>query len=399
MCDEKHKSERDEMRKVLYVIASTNIGGAETMLWSLLHELDNAQFRASVCVVGGGPVAGQLARWGYATHVMKPFSGFCDLVSLRRLMSIVREEAPNVIHTHGWIANFYSAVCARIRGVPCVSTFHSMTEIETVKERLAFRIVARLSNAMVFVCEAQERHFRAAARMRHCCVIRNGLRLNAPRATSAEGDSVMLREELCISAGNPVVTCVASLRPGKGHEVLLEAWTVVIERFPTARLLLLGDGICRASLERLRSRLNISRSVSLLGERSDVRSFLSITDVFVLASFSECLSYAIMEAMSMACPIVVTEVGGNTELVQHREDGLLVPPGDPSALAEGLGYLLLDRETARRFGQAARVKVERHFTARRMVQSYEDLYRDNCSAPWRGTALGKQKDRGVEKAT
>ncbi len=362
------------MVRVLYVIPSSNIGGAETMLLTLIDALDRKQFTPAVCVIGGGPLLDEVKRRALETQVVPPFDGSLDLRFLKRFVLAVKQASPDIIHGHVWLAAFYSAVAGRLLGIPVVSTLHSKNELESLRERLALRLLARFSRSVVFVCDSQQRHFAAVAPIRRGVVIHNGLRARPPAAQDANSQSVSLRQEHGIASQAPVVTCVANFRHMKGHAGLIDAWPLVVKNLPAARLILLGDGECRNSLEAQCARLGILHSVLFLGSRGDVLPFLAISDVVVSPSLSECLSYAIMEAMSMGCPVVATDVGGNTDLIKHGDGGLLVPSCDPEALADGVCFLLSDRKLAARMGHIAQARQEALFTAATMASKYEALY-------------------------
>jgi glycosyltransferase involved in cell wall biosynthesis len=174
--------------------------------------------------------------------------------------------------------------------------------------------------------------------------------------------------------GRRRVIAVANLRPEKGHEVLVDAAEHVVTRFPDAHFTLVGDGPLRPAIE---SRLNakgLTRAFSLLGERDDVPELLSNADIAVLPSRSESLPNAVLEAMASALPVVASQVGGVSDVIEHRRTGFLVPAGDSQALAERLCELMSDPLSAARVGLAARDEVKQRYSFDRMVTAIEGLY-------------------------
>src|SRR5262249_5591200 len=141
--------------------------------------------------------------------------------------------------------------------------------------------------------------------------------------------------------GAPVVLAVGSLTPVKNHAGLVEAFARVTAALPEARLVIAGDGPLRAALQAQADALPGGR-VALLGDRDDVPRLLAAADVFVLSSRSEGLSLSLVEAHGAGRACVATDVGGNGEVLVHGETGLLVPPGEPAALADALLALLRD---------------------------------------------------------
>jgi glycosyltransferase involved in cell wall biosynthesis len=183
-----------------------------------------------------------------------------------------------------------------------------------------------------------------------------------------------------ISATTPVVLCVANLRPCKGHADLLTAVALLRERGTDVTVVLAGDGPLRPQLTR--QALALRLDVQFLGSRIDVDGLLARADVVVSPSRSEGLSNAVMEAMAAGRPVVATRVGGTVELLTGR--GVLVPPADPAALADGLYAVLHEPGYAGPLVAAARdwiartaqvdVMVDRH------VEIYGKLWRQRCAA-------------------
>jgi L-malate glycosyltransferase len=171
-----------------------------------------------------------------------------------------------------------------------------------------------------------------------------------------------------------VITTVANLRAGKGHEVLLRAARRVISRVPDARFELIGDGVLRSALERLAADLGISRSIAFLGQRDDVPARLAGSDLFAFPSFMESSPNAVIEAMAARLPVVATNVGGIPELIEDGRNGLLVPAGNDGALADALLRLMDRPSEAAALADAARQTVQMRCSLDRMVSEFEALY-------------------------
>jgi len=174
--------------------------------------------------------------------------------------------------------------------------------------------------------------------------------------------------------GQEVVLFLGRLDAQKGLDVALEAWAQVASRRPEAQLILAGDGPARGALEGQAGALGLARSVRFLGRREDPELLLRASQVFILPSRSEGMSNALLEAMAAGLACVATRVGGNDELVQDGMTGLLVPPGDPEALAESLLALLQDATLRARLGAAARVATAEQYGMDHIVSRYADLY-------------------------
>jgi glycosyltransferase involved in cell wall biosynthesis len=172
-----------------------------------------------------------------------------------------------------------------------------------------------------------------------------------------------------------VVGCVADLVPVKRHEDLVNAFATLHEELPDARLVLIGDGPCREAIERHIRELGLANGVRLLGRRPDIDKLLPAFDLFVLASDTEGLSNAILEAQACGLPVIATDVGGNPDLVD-ADCGMLVPPRDPLALTEAMGSLLRDRHRREQMGAVARSRVVHDHSIATMTRAYTALYRE-----------------------
>jgi glycosyltransferase involved in cell wall biosynthesis len=186
---------------------------------------------------------------------------------------------------------------------------------------------------------------------------------------------------LDLSSDTPLVLCVGRFTPQKGQDVLLEAAALAREREPRLVLALAGNGPRRDHLARQAAKLGIANAVRFLGHHQDVPTLLGCTDVLAQPSRFEGLPLTVLEAMAAALPIVVADVIGCNETVVHGESGLIVPPEDPSALAEALLQLLGDQPYATRLGTAARLRAEREFAAPVMARRTLAVYRETAQAP------------------
>ena len=169
---------------------------------------------------------------------------------------------------------------------------------------------------------------------------------------------------------------MARLFPAKNHAIFLRTAAIINQAMPDTRFALVGDGPLRSYLENLSQELGLASKAIFFGEQRDVGTYLSAFDIAVLTSEAEGCSNYLLEAMALGKPVVATDVGGNREVVQHSETGLLIPPGNAEALAKAIIALLQDPEAARAMGQRGRDRVVTQFSVESMVQQYQDIYED-----------------------
>ena len=208
-----------------------------------------------------------------------------------------------------------------------------------------------------------------------CRAIPNGVDTDRFRPVH---DSVRLRlrEALRCADGDCVIACVASFTPVKQHATLIEAFARVLHLQPSARLLLVGEGPLRGAIQAQVDALGIGARVDLLGARADVENILPACDIFTLASSTEGMSNAILEAQACALPVVATRVGGNPDLVQAQLNGLLVPPQSAADLALALGELIAQPRQRSALGLRARHCVLHGYSLDAMSAGYQDLYQE-----------------------
>jgi glycosyltransferase involved in cell wall biosynthesis len=261
-----------------------------------------------------------------------------------------------------------------------VHTRHGRDSVEQPVLAAAGRLASRWTARFVAVSEdalgvARDVEGVAAGKLR---VIHNGIDVErypvrAPRP----------------ALGSRRAVIVGRLDPVKDHAALLRATRRVVDLMPGFRLDIVGDGPCRRDLEALCDALGLTGQVTFHGYHANVAPFLSAADFFVLSSISEGVSLALLEAMATGLPAVVTDVGGNREVVVPGETGYLVPPRAPDVLAAVMLRIQSDVPGLDRMGRAARLRVEACFDLRGVVRQYESLYLE-CLERGRSGAAGRR---------
>lgn len=179
---------------------------------------------------------------------------------------------------------------------------------------------------------------------------------------------------LGIDSTKHLIMQVARFHPVKDHLTGLRAFARLSKEMPEAYLCLIGDGVMKRAIEGRAQEWGVASRVVFLGIRDDVARLLPAADVFMLSSVSEGVSVTLLEAMATGLPIVTTVVGGNPEVVEHEQTGLLSPRGDDETLAANLVTLLQNPATRRAYGKAGRMRLLETFTQDRMHRQYADLY-------------------------
>jgi len=360
------------VRRILHFVDHLGLGGAEHALVQMATRVDRSRFATAVGCFEQSAFGDALAAAGVPLHVLPKRRAF-DLRLLWDMVRLLRRERSDLLHCHDLQSAAYGAIAGLLARVPALFTVQGEVVFKQPRTPRLLPWIGRLHRRIVFVADWLRqralRDFRVPPAK--ALLIHNAADLSA--FVPGEPDPALARS-LGLEPGDLVVGAVGNLRPVKDHATLLRAFARVAARVPQARLVIVGEGDERPRLEALAAELGIAGSVKLLGQRADVPLLLRRFDVFVLSSISEGLSLSIVEAMAVARPVVATRVGGNPEIVRDGETGLLVPSGDPPALAEALVALLDDPARRDAFGAAGLRRAQSVFSLPGMIEQYERLY-------------------------
>jgi glycosyltransferase involved in cell wall biosynthesis len=361
-------------RRVLHLIDTGGPGGAETILDTIVANLTPASWVSRVVVPEEDWLASRLRSRGVDVVVIPSRRG-ADPRLLLRLIGQIRRFQPAVLHAHLLGSGVYGSLAAAVvRDTPLVCTFHGRPDVSASDRLLALkaRILARRNNRIVYVSHDLRAHLEPLLDLPRGSglVIHNGVEFAEPELTGTE------RETCGAGPGEILIGAVGNVRPAKDYESLLRAAAIVCHCRADVRFVIVGDdrSPLMEPLRRVTLDLGLDERVRFLGFRTDAAALLASFDVFVSSSKTEGLPLGTLEAVGLGTPVVLTAVGGVPEIVDSGRTGLLVPPGDPAALAEGILQMLADPERASEMARAGAADVRQRFSVRRMCGEYESLY-------------------------
>lgn len=366
--------------KVFHFTDMPGFGGMEKMILAIMTGLDRARWEP-VLLHRRGRGFDQLDEAARDLSIrvwpVEQMQGRRDAGWVLPVAQAFRREGPAVFHAHQstGVEGLYGLLAAVTARVPAIVVSQHLLDHT---DPLASRLKAKLLSAGVdrYVAVSRE----VAARLRPTClfpsrkirVIYNGISLGQ----FDQNPNPALRATLQRGTRRPVVLCLARLdKRQKGLRFLVSAAAHV----PEAQFVFAGEGPERPELEAQAKSLGIEGRVTLLGLRDDVPDLLACCDLLVLPSLSEGFGVAVLEAMAAGKPVVASAIGGVDEVVLDGETGILVPPGDPGALAGAIHRVLADPALARRFGQAGRARAQ-EFSLEKMVERTASLYEEVLSS-------------------
>jgi glycosyltransferase involved in cell wall biosynthesis len=350
---------------IAHVIDSLDVGGAETVVATLCRSHVTAGHRVEVhCLTTAGSLAAELAQDRVPVYVHASSSA---TRSVWKLLRAFHRSRPDIVHCHNKTATIRAAAAARLTGARAiVSTRHGMGPLPfRLRTELKFWITAALlCDRVVAVCEAARRNLTAGARpvAYKVVTIRNGA--SPPRSND---------EEIPATPGFTLIS-VGRLVRAKDYGTLLRAVAVARAAVPDLSLWIVGSGDEVAALQRLRAHLELESIVRFCGERRHVGNWLRAANVFVLSSTSEGLPIAMLEAMAVGLPAIVTEVGALPELVALSGAGTTVPARSVDGLARAIVEFANRRHELAALGERASNCYRAHFTPDRMASEYLTLY-------------------------
>ena len=369
----------EKIRVVALVDSLERPGGGERLALEGVARLDPERFERTLCVtrwreeMAGTPsVAACVARLEEAGVTMLPLNRSSRLAvwAFRPLLARLRES--DVVHGHMFGSNVWASVLGRVAGVPAIVAHEHMWGYTGGRTRSLVdrELIARLSDAFIAVSGEGRRQMIETERIppQDIVLLRNGIE-TLPRV-----DRGAARRALGLPQEAQVVGSVGHLRGEKAFEVLIAAAASARGNMPGLRVIIAGEGPERGRLEELISKLGLSQTVDLLGERDDVATVLGACDVAVCCSDFEGGPLSVMEYMDAGLPVIASDVGGLPELVEDGVTGVLVPPREPAAIARALARLLGDPELRSRMGEEARARRERDYDIDSWARALERLY-------------------------
>lgn len=362
--------------RVVQLVPSLSVGGAERMLLHLVTNLDRDRYDVTVVSLHrlDTSMERDFAAAGFEVVYLGKHLGF-DSRMFSRIAGVLRRLSPDVLHTHRPVLHYaFPSLLGRLR-TRSVHTVHNMAEREVsgLTRKISHWLAIRAGVAPVAICQTVADSIEKVYGVPPRALIPNGIPVATFTEPRVRRDAWRSLNQ--VPADAVVFTCVARLSAQKHIGALVRA--LASPAGPKGALLMLcGDGEERIELEAEARRLGLAKRVRFLGSRSDVPEVLGASDVFVLSSLYEGHPLSVMEAMAAGRPVVATAVGGVPEIVRPGETGLLVPPGDVEALAAAMARLARDREERERLGRQGAQVAAKCFDVSTMAQAYDRLYQE-----------------------
>lgn len=378
--------------RVLQLIDNFTMGGAERVVLMLASHLDRNCFDVIPCTLHhSGPLEEEFKTAGLDYRVLNlkrhsVLTGPLFLADMRRMLNTLSAALTtlsiDIIHSHLNNSSLVGIRAARQSGTTrACATVHNI-QLGTQRSRWSLRerlmrvsinVVYSQADRVIAVSDEVSDALHKSTRIpsQHIVTIPNGV---DPHRFQLQQDRATLRQQLALPADRPIIISIGRLTRQKGYPYLLDA----LAQIPSTERplsLIVGDGPERQALESQAANLQLTQDIMFLGNRYDIPQLLAAADCFALASLWEGLPLVLLEAMASGLPAVVTEVGGNPQLLKHGETGYLVTAANSAVLSNALRSLLHCPQQRMQMGQAARERFEHYFSLNRFIKDHEQLYR------------------------
>ena len=374
----------DKEKTIIWMIDSLGPGGAEQLMPTMMKRFKDAGFNIRVCALqtrAGNPIAADLKRIGLPVDLI-PVPNLRHPLNLFRVLSYFKIHRPQLVHTQLEFSDILGTLAARILGIPSVSTVHILDKSAEKKSkvmRLKLRrfVLRKFCSRIIAVSEKTRTHHLKTGGLdpNKVTTVYNGIDIARFKVTN-ESQITKTKQVLHLPLNSQIIITVAVLREPKGIQYMINALPAILEEIPDIHYLVVGDGAYGTSLKDLSAALSIQDHITFAGHRTDIPDLLACGDIFVLPTLGDALPTVLIEALAAGKPIVASNVGGVPEIIENGVNGVLIPPGDSSGLADACLQLLKNREQASQMILAGSQTVWQRFNVDAQVKQLSNIYEE-----------------------
>ena len=356
--------------RILHTEWSDDLGGQEKRVLAEAAGLRDRKHSVSLICREHAKIRGEAIKSGLEVHTL-PMRKLYDIASIIKLSQFLKVNRFDIINTHSGVDSWIGGIASRIAGVPVlVRTRH----LNIPLKRSLLNFIHYLPD-MYITCGENMRETLVKQ-----CHFPSEKVISIPTGVNLEFFHTKRNPEAKLRYGLDkdaiVITNVGIFRKVKGHEVTLKAVVKVLNHFPRAKFLLVGDGPDKKELEEMANKMGIGKHILFPGFIDNIPEIYSFTDIAILSSWSEGLPQSLLQAMAAGVPVIATNVGGVPEVVVHEESGILIEAGDHEALADGIIRIFNEPDLAGRLTEKAKRLVMKEHSIDHMLDRIENLYRE-----------------------
>lgn len=388
------------MRKILYLVTQSELGGAQRYILDLAKNLKN-DFEISVAF-GEQSDEDELAsklrqnniKFYTIPHLKRAISPLNDILAIFQIAKLIIKIKPNIIHLNsskisilGSIATLISKLLIVNCKLSIVYTVHGwvfnepMPKWKKIFYTCAEKWTARFKDKIICINELDYNIAKNKFKIpeKKLTLIHHGIKpINFLSRENAREKliSIINNSTFDIQYSTILLGSIGNLYKTKGYEYLIKAFKILISNFQfPISLVIIGEGRERENLEKLIKKYNLEKNIILTGKIKNASELLNAFNIYVCSSVKEGFPYSILEAMGAGLPIISSNVGGIPEMIEDKESGLLIEPADPEKLANKIKYLMKNKETEKTMGENAKLKIEEEFKLSKMIEETKEIYK------------------------
>lgn len=370
--------------KILFIHPSLSIGGAEELRFLVVKKFkENPNYELKVCCIeDSGDLGRKIEKLGVEVICLKKSSRPFNFLATIKLWRYLRRNKFDIAQTSLFNANFHGRIAAFFAGVPIIiseehSEHYQYNSIKFAPFVIADKCLSYLTDRIIPCSNNLMKHIIKLEKIPAAKFFPLVNTFNVDKL-KIKIDPAWLKKELGLSENNLIIGNIAALSFRKGQDKLIRAFKLVVNDYPQAKLLFIGNEIKEAKddFSRLVHSLGLSGNVLFLGQKENIADYINILDVFVLSSNFEGIPLALLEAMYLRKPVVASNIGGIPEVITHGKNGFLVNAANPQAISRAVIQLLADQELKKRIINDAFETVNAKFDTQSYCNKLENLYTD-----------------------
>lgn len=376
-----------QLKKIVLVITKSNFGGAQKYIYELANGLKDIGHEVFVIAGGNGILFEKLKKDGIKTYSL-PYLGrdislFSEFKTFIHLIKLFKKIDPDVVHLNSSKIGGIGSLAGKIARIPrIIFTGHGWafnedrSAISKIIIKFAHWVTILLSDHTIVVSELMKKQVANFPFIKQkITVIPNGIKEIDffDKELAREKINKIVNKEI-LENNSYVIGIVGELHPIKGHKYLIDAFSLISEKYPNAKLCIIGDGEIKEELIEAVSEKNLQNNVVFTGFIDEASKYMRAFDVFVISSLSEGLCLVALEAGLAQVPIVSTNVGGIPDLIKNNESGILVEPKNPEQLSIGIMQLKEKPEMASKLAQNLYQEVILNYTNNTVVERTVAIY-------------------------
>lgn len=360
---------------ILHITYDMRIGGTEMVIKNLIEGADKDNFTMSVLCIESplGPFSKSLQNQGVHFYELNRQPGF-DTVLITEIRNVIKENNIDIIHCHQYTPWVYGVIAAAFTQTKVIFTEHGRfyPDSSTWKRKLVNPILNLFTDKVTAISQATKDALIEFENIpaRSIDVIYNGI---APLKVET-AKTQALRQQLNIPKDHTVLGTVARFDPIKNHTMMLNAFAQSLKVHPKSTLIMVGDGEERTNVENTIAKLNITESVILIGYEAEPAHHIALMDIYLLSSLSEGTSMTLLEAMSLSKPCVVTDAGGNPEIVADTINGFVTENDNSVEFSLAINKVIESLQQSSKLGDASFSLFEKQFSETQMNKRFTSLY-------------------------